>query len=213
MVEYTHKLWTFLVSNPWRMEKNLKIISLLCISMVQSPKNEKKQSLLRNKSFLTETTYIVTIVIITISIFLDLIEVGFFLGPLRFSHWMGIIGAFYILIFTPLYYFMKRRFPNRRKTLINIHIFGFTTSYLLVSIHFAGQLSRPLQFYPDLGAGLALYILVTFLVLTGYLYRYRPIKLKSGKLLPPHFNRALHVGLVSGVYIVLIVHTTLNFFL
>ncbi|MFX1487037.1 MAG: hypothetical protein ACFFBS_08100, partial [Promethearchaeota archaeon] len=77
----------------------------------------------------------------------------------------------------------------------------------------AGQLSRPLQFYPDLGAGLALYILVTLLVATGYLYRYRPIKSKSGKVFPPHFNRALHVGLVSGVYIVLIVHATLNFFL
>ncbi|MFX1294537.1 MAG: hypothetical protein ACFFD2_06760 [Promethearchaeota archaeon] len=180
--------------------------------MSQSPTTENKQSLLRNKSFLFETIYIVIILIITILILLDLVDTGFFLGPLRFSHWMGIIGAFFILIYAPLYYIMKRRFPNRYKILINIHIFGFTTSFLLVSIHFAGQLSRPLQFYPDIGGGLALYIIVTILVATGYLYRYHPIKLKSGKF-PPHFNRALHAGLVGGLYIVLIVHTVLNFFL
>ena len=109
--------------------------------MVPSPKNEKKPSSLRNKSFLIETIYIATIITITILIFLDLIETGFFLGPLRFSHWMGIIGAFFILIFSPLYYFMKRRYPNRRKILLNIHIFGFTTSFLLVSIHFAGMVA------------------------------------------------------------------------
>lgn len=180
--------------------------------MSPSPKIENKQSLLRNKSFLLETIYIIIILIITILIFLDLIDTGFFLGPLRFSHWMGIIGAFFILIFVPLYYILKRRFPNRYKILMNIHISGFTTSFLLVSVHFAGQLNRPPQFYPDLGAGLALYIIVTILVATGYLYRYRPIKLKS-RVFPPHFSRRLHAGLVGGLYIVLIVHTVLNFFL
>ncbi len=178
--------------------------------MTKSSKTEPKQSLLKNKSFIVETIYIIIIIIITILIFLDFIDTGFFLGSLRFSHWMGIIGALFIMFFAPLFYFMKRRFPKRYNILMNIHIFGFTTSFLFVSIHFAGQLSRPLQFYPDLGAGLALYIIVVVLVGTGYLFRYHPFKSKSGKI-SPHFNRALHVSLISGLYIVIIVHVVLNF--
>lgn len=174
-----------------------------------SSKAEPKQSLLKNKSYLAETIYLILIIIITILIFLDFIDTGFFLGPLRFSHWMGIIGAVFIMFFAPLFYFLKRRYPKQYKILMNIHVFGFTTSFLLVSIHFAGQLSRPLQFYPDLGAGLALYIIVVILVGTGYLFRYYPFKSKGR--IPPHFNRTLHVSLISGLYIVMIVHVLLNF--
>lgn len=175
-----------------------------------STKAQPKQSILKNKSFLLETVYLIIIIIITILIFFDFIDTGFFIGRLRFSHWMGIFGAAFIAFFAPLFYFLKRRYPKRYKILMNIHIFGFTTSFLLVSIHFAGQLSRPLQFYPDLGAGLALYIIVAVLVGTGYLFRYHPFKLKSGKI-SPHFNRTLHISLISGLYIVMIVHVLLNF--
>ena len=181
--------------------------------MTQSTNIEKKQNLLRNTSFLVETIYIITIIIITIFILLDYVDTGFFLGPYRFSHWMGIIGSSIIMIFAPLYYILKRRFPHRYKILLNLHIFGFTTSFLLVSIHFAGQLSRPLQFYPDLGGGVALYIIVAILVATGYLFRYNLIRLKGGKRLQPHTNRMLHVSLIGGLYVVLIVHVVLNFVL
>ncbi len=178
--------------------------------MNQSSKTEPKQSLLKNKSFIAETIYLIIIIIIMALIFLDFIDTGFFLGPLRFSHWMGIIGTFFIMVFAPFFYVMKRRYPKRYKILLNIHVFGFTTSFLLVSIHFAGQLSRPLQFYPDLGAGLALYIIVAVLVGTGYLFRYHLFKSKSGKI-RPHFSRWLHVSLISGLYIVMIIHVVLNF--
>jgi len=112
-----------------------------------------------------------------------------------------------------LYYILKRRFPQQYKILLNLHIFGFTTAFLLVSIHLAGQLSRPLQFYPDLGGGVALYIIVAILVATGYLFRYNLITLRGGKKLQPHTSRMLHVSLISGLYIVLIVHIVLNFIL
>lgn len=171
-----------------------------------------KQRLLENKSFLVETIYFIIIVIITLFIFFDFIDTGFFLGPLRFSHWMGIFGAVFIMLFTPLFYYLKRRYPKQYRVLMNIHVLGFTTSFLLVSMHFAGQLSRPLQFYPDLGAGLALYIIVVILVSTGYIFRYHPIKSKSG-IISPHINRTLHLSLISGLYIVGIVHVLLNFFL
>jgi hypothetical protein len=181
--------------------------------MTQSTNAENKQNLLRNTSFVVETIYLLIIIIITIIIILDFVDTGFFLGPYRFSHWMGIIGSAFILVFAPLYYILKRRFPQRYKILLNLHIFGFTTAFLLVTIHLAGQLSRPLQFYPDLGGGVALYIIVAFLVATGYLFRYDLITLRGGKKLQPHTNRTLHVSLISGLYIVLIVHVVLNFVL
>ncbi len=177
--------------------------------MTQSQRIGKNQSLLGNKVFLVETIYIITIIIITLLVLFDFIYTGFFLGPFRFSHWMGIIGTSFIIFFVPIYYIMKRRFPKQYKILINTHIFGFTTSFLFVSIHFAGQLSRPLPFYPDLGGGVALYVIVAILVATGYLHRYRPIKLKSGKR-RPHINRTIHVGLIGGLYVILIVHTVIN---
>lgn len=179
---------------------------------LSSSKPEPKQRLLENKTFLVETIYLIIIVIITILIFTDFIDTGFFLGPLRFSHWAGIIGAVFMGVFAPLFYYLKRRYPKQYKILINIHIFGFTTAFLLVSIHFGGQLSRPLQFYPDLGGGLALYIIVVILVVTGYLFRYHPPKSKGG-IITPHFNRTFHLSLISGLYIVGTVHVLLNFFL
>jgi hypothetical protein len=181
--------------------------------MSQSSDRERNPSLLTNRAFLIETLYLILILLVTILILLDLVDTGFFLGPLRFSHWAGIVGAIFMLIYTPIFYVVKRRFPNQYRILINIHVFGFTTAFLLVSIHFAGQLSRPLQFYPDLGAGLGLYIIVLILVITGYLHRYHPFRIKSGKYIPPHANKVLHVSLVSGLYIIIIVHMMLNFFL
>jgi hypothetical protein len=180
--------------------------------MTQSSSNDAKPSLLQNRSFVVETIYLVGIVLLTAVIFFDYVNTGFFWGPLRFSHWMGIVGSIFLLVFAPGFYFLKRKFPKHYKTLMNIHVFGFTTAFLLVSIHLAGQLSRPLQFYPDLGAGVALYIIVLFLVVTGYMFRYFPLTSQKRKRFP-HFNRWLHVSLISGMYIVIIVHMFLNFFL
>lgn len=178
--------------------------------MTESSKPEKKPSLLRNPSFLIETIYIVIIIVVTVLILLDVIDTGFFVGPLRFSHWMGIIGATFILVFAPIFYILKRRLPRQYKILMNIHIFSFTTSFLLVSVHIGGQLSRPLPFYPDLGGGVALYIIVALLIGTGYLQRYHPIRLKGKDKPQSHISRALHIGLLSGLYIVLTVHFVVN---
>ncbi|TFG16781.1 MAG: hypothetical protein EU531_05345 [Promethearchaeota archaeon] len=178
--------------------------------MNNSSKSNPKPSLSKNKAFIVETIYLILIFIVMMLIFFDVIDTGFFLGQLRFSHWMGIIGALFIMVFAPIFYYLKRRYPKRYKILMQIHVFGFTTSFLLVSIHLAGQLNRPLQFYPDLGAGLALYIIVAILVITGYLHRYHPFNLGNKKS-APHFGRKLHVGLISGLYIVIIVHFAINF--
>ena len=177
--------------------------------MTQTNDNNKK-SIFHNRTFQIETIYLIVIIIITLVIVFDIIDTGFFLGPLRFSHWMGIIGATFIFIYTPIFYVLKRKYRSRYKLLLNIHVFGFTTAFLFISMHFGGQIGRPLAFYPDLGGGLALYIIVALLVFTGYLHRFHPVKIKSGKYVPPHVNRAVHVSLTSGLYIILFIHILIN---
>ncbi|MBD3188414.1 hypothetical protein GF325_16400 [Candidatus Bathyarchaeota archaeon] len=173
---------------------------------------KRKQRLIRNPSFLIETIYLIIITIITLLVAFDYIDTGSFLGPLRVSHWFGIIGAAYMVFYTPFFYIFKRKSPNYYKLLMHFHVFGFTTAYLCISIHFAGQIGRPLQFYPDLGGGLALYIITSLLVATGYLHRYHPIKIMKGKgkYVPSHVNRVLHVSLLSGLFIILFIHALIN---
>lgn len=174
----------------------------------------RKNRLIRNPSFLVETVYLIAIIIITFLVVFDYIDTGSFLGPLRVSHWFGIIGAAYMLFYTPFFYIFKRKSPKYYKLLMKFHVFGFTTAFLCVSIHFGGQIGRPLQFYPDLGGGLALYIITALLVVTGYLHRYHPVKMKKGKgkYVPSHVNRVLHVSLLSGLFIILLIHALVNSF-
>lgn len=55
-------------------------------------------------------------------------------------------------------------------------MFGNLTSFMYISIHFAQQMGRPPDFFPDLGTGLALYIVVSILIATGILHRFELAK-------------------------------------
>ncbi|MBU1940321.1 MAG: DUF4405 domain-containing protein [Candidatus Thermoplasmatota archaeon] len=105
---------------------------------------------------------------------------------------------------------MKRHYSKRVQSLLNIHIFGFLISFLFVSIHFAGQIARPPQFYPELGEGIALYITMALLVATGFLHRFQIIPKKAQKYYPPHFNRYYHVSITTAFYIIIMIHIFLN---
>jgi hypothetical protein len=68
-------------------------------------------------------------------------------------------------------------------------------------MHLAQQLTRPAQFPPDLGTGIALYIVMLTLVITGFLHRFKIIPSVA-----PHQNRFLHISVTSAFYIVIIIH-------
>ena len=74
-------------------------------------------------------------------------------------------------------------------------------SFMLITVHFTQQISRPEAFFPDLSTGLLLYIVMPILVLTGYLHRFRIFK-----KIDPHSNRYLHVSLTLTFYLTIIVH-------
>ena len=139
-------------------------------------------------------------------IYFDLISVGFVVGPYRFHHWAVIIGAFYVAIITPFFVILKRSKPESLKNLYRFHVFGNLLAFLLVSVHFAGQLSRPLEFYPDLGAGVGLYVAMAVLVFTGFFLRYGLVAAGSRRVL-----RIVHVIAVLSFYLVIVFHALHGF--
>jgi hypothetical protein len=50
---------------------------------------------------------------------------------------------------------------------LSIHVTGNLLGVLLVSIHFAHQVTRPISAYPDLGTGIVLYATMIMLSATG----------------------------------------------
>lgn len=154
-------------------------------------------------------TLLVT-VYLSVAAYLRWLSLSFRIGALFFPHWLGITGFLFIGIYTPTYYVLKRRYSKRIKNLVRIHVFGNLLSFMLISIHTAQQLGRPPQFYPDLGAGLALYVIALILVATGFIHRYGLLA-RFGKYQMPHRNRWTHVALTLSFYIVVIVHALRNF--
>ena len=147
-------------------------------------------------------------VFLVIAVYLHWLNVSFLVGPLRFGHWLGVLGTLLIASLTPAYYILKRRYPRRLKVMLKVHIFGNLFSFILVSIHFAQQISRPPQFYPDLGTGVISYVATLILVSTGFLHRFR--LLEGGRLYPPHRNRFLHLSITFTFYLVIVFHALRN---
>lgn len=151
------------------------------------------------------------LIIILVTIYLSVatyfrwLPLSFRIDGLFFPHWLGILGALFIGTYTPVYYILKRRYPKRLKGLVRLHVFGNLLSFMLISIHIAQQLGRPPNIYPDLGEGLALYIITVILVATGFLHRFS-LFASSGKYQIPHRNRFTHIALTLSFYIVIFVH-------
>jgi hypothetical protein len=132
---------------------------------------------------------------------LDWVNFGFVIGPFRLSHWFVWIGTLYIALVVPIVAASKRRRPNRYQSLLRIHVFGNLFAFLLISLHFAGQIGRPTAFYPDLGTGLVLYITMMLLVGTGFAQRFN-----LNPRIKPQTYRFVHTGSAVAFYLTIIVH-------
>jgi len=115
-------------------------------------------------------------------------------------HWIGWVGTLYIAFATPLYPIVKRKYPIHIKKMLNIHVTGNLLAVLLVSIHFAHQVTRPATAYPDLGTGIILYTSMILLVASG-------LVLVSG-IGQKYFKqmRFLHPAYATTFYTVIIIH-------
>jgi hypothetical protein len=123
------------------------------------------------------------------------------IGPFRVIHYLAFAGTLYIAFGVILFAVLKRRYPNKYKVLLRTHTLGNLLAFLLISLHFAGQLGRPADFYPILGTGIALYIAMASQVLTGLTFRFRLFR-----RLTPATNRFVHTGLVFTFYIIIFIH-------
>ena len=162
-----------------------------------------------NIRFLLAICLLLTTAILMAAILVDIISVGFLIGPFRFSHWMTWIGSTFVAFYAPAYHVLKRRYPKKMRGLLDVHNFGFLGAFLLISIHFAGQMSRPAQAFPELGEGIALYMTMVLLVSTGMIQRFGSQGGK-GRFYNLRTNRAVHISLLSAFYIIIVVHALGN---
>jgi hypothetical protein len=155
----------------------------------------------REKAFWAIATIMIVTAILMTAVNLHWIRFGFLVGPFRLNHWFSWTGTIYIAFAVPTIAFLKKRFPEKYQTLYRVHIFGNSLAFLLISLHFASQISRPPESYPPLGTGLVLYSAMVLLVGTGILQRFH--------LLPkvkPQTLRFLHIGSALIFYLTIIIH-------
>lgn len=136
-------------------------------------------------------------------IFTGRLNIDYIVFSYRLPHLLGTIGASFIVVYTPLFYTLKRRYPVYTKNLLKLHIYGNSTSFMLVSLHvvFFRLINLPLR------AGLTLFTFVLLLVITGFSQRFgvlRPLRTYMKNIL--QHNRFLHVSLAISLYIVFFFH-------
>jgi hypothetical protein len=160
---------------------------------------------LKRTMFVVLSLIVVAIVVVEAVIFLRIYRFPFvqytFLGATHsLTHWIGWIGTIYLFIASPALPIIKRKAPSRYKNTLGIHMIGNLIAVLLVSIHFAQQVTRPATAFPQLGTGVVLYAAMILLVSTG-LARY------SG-IIKHHARRVnfLHASFTVMFYFVIIVH-------
>ncbi len=122
-------------------------------------------------------------------------------GPFRIIHYIAFAGTLYIAFGVILFAVLKRRKPSKYKILMRAHVLGNLFSFLLISLHFAGQVGRPTDFYPSFGTGLTLYIGIIALVGTGLTLRFGLFRRFTTAT-----KRFIHAGLAFAFYLIIVVH-------
>jgi len=154
----------------------------------------------------TKTPFWIAVILLIATAFLMLaiatrtIDLHFYIGPFYAHHWLSWTGTTLIAIFTPTYHWLKKRKPQSYKTLLSSHVFINLISFMFVSIHFTHQITRPAQFYPDLGTGIVLYASVLLLVITGFFSRFGILKSKARSL------RFIHLSVTVTFYLIILIH-------
>lgn len=151
------------------------------------------------KEFWLAAALITATAVFTVVAYIRLVNFGFLYGPYRMNHWVSWIGSIYVAIAVPVFSVLRRRVPHKTKVLLRMHVYGNLTAFLLISIHFASQISRiPI---PDLGTGIALYVVMLLLSVTGFLHRFG---IKA--ILTPQNNRFFHISVAVSFYILVGIH-------
>jgi hypothetical protein len=155
----------------------------------------------KEKDFWAATAILIATIVAMLVVIFHWVSIGFYVGPFRLSHWFVWIGTIYVAFAVPAIAILKKRHPQRYKTLSRTHVFGNLLAFMLISLHFASQISRPATSYPELGTGIFLYTAMVLLVGTGFLQRFQLIH-----SIKPQSYRFIHVGSAVAFYLIIVVH-------
>ncbi len=155
----------------------------------------------RNWEFWVSLIIIILTVLLMVAYYNRWFSFAARIGPFRIIHYAAFAGTLYIAFGVILFAVLRRRKPNQYKMLLRVHTLGNLFAFLLISLHFAGQVGRPANSYPDFGTGLALYIGMAALVVTGLALRFSLFRSLS-----PATKRFVHAGLAFAFYLIIVVH-------
>ncbi|MEJ2241018.1 MAG: hypothetical protein P8Y18_02605 [Candidatus Bathyarchaeota archaeon] len=159
----------------------------------------------RNKEFLLSITLLLITIIFSAIAYTFWLELSFFVGPFFFVHWLGIIAAVFVALLIPTYYVLKRKRSQNRRILLRIHVFGNLVAFLLISIHFAQNFGRLINYFPKIEDGIVLFLVLVILVLTGFLEKFRI----GNKVL--RYTKFVHRYIIVVFYTVVIIHMLQGF--
>ena len=137
-------------------------------------------------------------VFLMLAVYFRVLRLHILIGEFNIHHWLSWTGTLFIAFFTPAYYFLKRRYPQKFRTLLNVHVFGSLLAVMFVSIHFIQEISRPTL--PPLGTGIVLYPAMILLTLTGFFLRFQGAPKLTRQL------RFLHGSVAVSFYLIILVH-------
>lgn len=159
-----------------------------------------EESRFKNASLGLALLIVIVTVTLMVAVYSHFLQLHILIEEFYIHHWLSWTGTLFIAFFTPAYHFLKRRYPQKFRTLRTAHVFGNLLAVMFVSIHFTQQISRPPQAFPQLGTGIVLYAVMVLLVLTGFFLRFKQTQ-KSIK-----YSRFLHTSVAVSFYLIIVVH-------
>jgi hypothetical protein len=111
----------------------------------------------------------------------------------------------FIIIYVPIFVILKKRKPKVYPKLMKVHEIGFIVAFMLVSLHIGSQIRR--VFPPEIGTGIAAYVSLLTLVVTGIMRRNQIFATRMGIL------RSVHLSMVISFFLVIVLHVIRAFLL
>lgn len=118
------------------------------------------------------------------------------IDSLTITHLASYVGGFWIAIFTPIYFVLKRRSPRHLKSMLKIHVLGNLLAFALITTHYAHREVNSVF----LGTGIVLYIALISLVVTGIIQRFNFLRGFRNQI------GFVHTSMTTAFYLILIIH-------
>jgi hypothetical protein len=159
----------------------------------------------RNLSICLSFAAVAIGLVLAVLSYLGLIPLSYKLGPYWLNHWLGWLSLGFITIYVPIFIILKKRNLKIYQKLMKVHETGFIVAFMLVSLHIGLQIRR--VFPPEIGTGIAAYVSLLALVVTGIMQRNQIFATRIKTL------RLVHVSMAISFFLVIVLHVIRAFLL